>query len=307
MPEVYAPVTVPDLFEPGRYGLLSAVNWLTPTDTHWMGGVQYDANCTEVSVTLMECISGAPSPVPSKQATWAQITRGARPFTVYSEVDCTPDKDFWAQAQDDALRSLANAGPSQLERTFQTGASDRSGGKLIYPNLTTTGPIRDSTQRILLQPSATIISGAPLDIVEGLGALEETLAACWDGAGVIHASVRLGNALCARNLVYKDGQALYTWAGNRVVIGRGYVPNVGPGGTTPPGGSGWLFATGPIFGYRGTPKVYSNPDSFDRSVNTLKMIAEQTYLLGWSCCLAAVLVTTGGEQAGEPLSPLQDT
>lgn len=307
--EVYNAVTLPELFAPGEYGLSSAVNWVTSGE-RWAGGIQFDADCTEVAVTIMECISGTPTPIPSKFATWNHLTRGARSFDIYDRVDCSPADGTWYEvAQTKALRALTNSGPTQLERTFWTGAVGVTGGAgpRNYPNLTSIGPIYDSTNRILLQPSSTIISGAPLDVVEGLGALEEALGNCYDGAGVIHVPVRVGVELCARYLVYKQGDKLYTWLGNQVVIGRGYPSNFGPNGSVPPVGSTWMFATSPIFGFKGQPRTFQPRDSLDRSVNTLLMIAEQKFLLGWTCCLAGVLVTTGGEQAGDPLSPLQDT
>jgi len=305
----YLRVTIPDLFEPGRYGLASAINWVPGGDPHWQAGVQYDTDCTEVAVTIMECISGAPSPIPGKVPTWSRGTRGAHPFTVYEEVDCTPDVDWWEVGSQKALRALNNSGPMQLERTFQTGSVQVTGGAgpLNYPNLNSIGPIFASDGRILLQPASTIISGSPLDIVEGLGALETAFGLCYDGLGVVHMPIRMAAEMCARNLVYKDGNVLRTWLGNKVVIGSGYDFTKGPGNATAPGGSGWMWMTGPIFGYKAAPVVFDRTTQFDRSTNTYKVRAEQTYLLGWQCCLVAVLVTTGGEQAGDPGTPLQDT
>lgn len=298
MPEVYDPITLPDLFEQGPFGLSSAVNWLTNASAHWQGGVQYDSDCTEVAVTMMECISGAT--ISGKVDTWSHVTRGSRPFTIYDKVSCSPiGSDWWDVATTKALRALVNSGPVQLERTFWSGVSN-AGPALVYPNLTSTGPIFNDLGRILLQPATTAISGTPLDVVEGLGALEAAFGTCYDGAGVIHVPFRLGAALAANYLIYEKNNKLYTYGGNQVVLGRGYPTNIGPGGSTPPAGSTWMFATSPIFGLRATPRTFTREQSFDRSVNTLSMIAEQTHLLGWTCCLAGVLVTTGGLVGGSP-------
>lgn len=304
MADNYTVLSLPELFSSEGYGLASVMEWITPTDSHWLGGVQYDVDCTEVAITMMECISGAPSPNPTKSATWSQLTRGSRPFTLYDEVDCSPaDGDWWKTGQATALRGLANSAPTGIERALWNGATNSAP---VFPNLTTIGPIFDSSNRILLQPAATIISGTPLDLVEGLGRLEKALGDCYDGWGVIHVPTQLGPALGARALCYREGSRLYTYNGNRVAIGKGYS-GTGPGNTVQPAGSQFIYATGPVFGIRGAPRVMDPVQSFDRSVNTLKMIAEQTFLLGWTCCLAGVLVTTGGETAGEPGSPLQDT
>lgn len=295
MADNYEPLSLPDLFSPAGFGLTSVIEWLTG-GPHWQGGIQYDVDCTEIAVTMMECISGAPAVNPTKSATWARLTRGARPFTLYGEADCSPaDGDWWETGRDRALTALSHAAPTGIERAFWTGQTNSAP---VLPNLTTTGPIYAGAANILLlQPAATLISGAPLDVVEGLGRLEAALGTCYDGRGVIHVPEQLGPALAAQNLCYKEGTRLYTYEDNLVAIGRGY-PGTGPNGGAPPAGSMWMWATGPVFGIRGTPKTFDPVQMLDRSVNTYKVIAEQTFLVGWTCCLIGVLVTTGGEIAG---------
>ena len=306
--EVYEPISLPDLFLPGEYGLESVVNWV-PGTAHWGGGVQYDMDCAEVGVTIDPCISGAPDPIATKTVTWAHDTRGARAFEVYARADCTPGgSTWWDDAQTKVLKSLSQEGPTQMETTFWTGASGNP-PVLVYPNLVSTGPIRASGGRILLQPAnGAIISGTvPLDVVEGLGRLEAALGTQYRGIGVIHVPKVLGPALAAQKQIYEKAGKLYTYCGNLVAIGAGYPSNVGPGFTTPPTGTTWMIATGPIFGIRGQPVTFTREQSLNRSVNTLQMIAEQKILLGWQCGFAAVLVTTGGEPAGDPGTPLLDT
>lgn len=297
--EVYEPISLPELFLPSEFGLASVVNWVTGP-AHWGGGVQYEEDCAEVNVTASPCISGAPE-IAAKAVTWTHNTRGARAFDIFAEADCSPGgSDWWDTAQSKVLTALAQAGPTQMEATFWTGAVDNP-PLLNYPNLVSTGVVWDSTHRIVLQPAATIISGTvPLDVVEGLGRLEAALGAQYDGQGVIHVPKILGPALSAQHLVYEENGKLYTYCHNLVAVGNGYPSNVGPGFTTPPTGTTWMFATGPIFGLKGAPRTFTRESSFDRSVNTLKMIAEQKILLGYKCGLAAVLVTTGGEVAGDP-------
>jgi len=307
VPELYVPITLPDMFTLARVRLVEAINWIGSPPAHWQGGVQYDADCTEVSVTVSPCVSGVSVPVsPAKASTWSRTTRGSRAFTIYDEADCSPVGDWYDVGQQKVLRALTQSGPTQVERTFWSGTSGAT-PHVIYPNLSSTGPVLDETGRITLQPAGTIISGAPLDVVEGLNRLEETFGACYDGLGLIHVPLGLINSLCAKSLIYEENGIIRTWAGNRIVVGWGYPTNVGPGGTTPPGGSTWMWATSPVFGIRGRVQNFDPVQSFDRGVNTAKFIAEQTHLLGWTCCRVGVLVTTGGEQSGEPLTPLQDT
>jgi hypothetical protein len=302
--EVYQPVTPPDAFETAPFGLFSAINWVSSADTHWMGGIQYDSDCTEVGVTSSPCVSGAPdSATLTKTVTWSHNTRGARPFTVFDRVDCSMPGGGYENAAARATMALNRSAPTQVEATFWSGSSGL--GAPIFPNLTTAGPVLDSTGRITLQPASTLISGTPLDLTEGLGRLESALGDCYDGVGVIHVPDTLGPALAARGLCYVKGSQLVTYNGNIIVLGKGY-PGTGPGGSTFPGAL-WMRATSRPFGYRGSVRTFTQTESMDRTTNSIQMIAEQTFLLGWTCCLAGVLVTAGGEQSGEFNSPLQDT
>jgi hypothetical protein len=286
-----------DEFTPRPYGLTSVATPVTPTSPHWQAGVTWTPLCVSGSTTYMTCITGGTTVAPpAKSATYDRVFQGARPFTVVTEFDCSP-AGTWDDAEQIALTSLTRAEQHQIEQTFWTGIA--GGQQLIYPNLNTIGPIFDGAE-ILLQPGGTFISGAPLDIVEGLGRLENALASCWDGTGIIHVPTILIPAMCSQGLIYVVGNELYTKNGNEVVAGAGYQFNRGPGGATAPAGSGWIMATGPAFYITGPPRVIDRRSSFDRGVNTLKMISERTCVVGYSCCLAGVLVSTGGEPVGTP-------
>lgn len=297
--EVYTPITVPDAFVPADYGLLTAVNWVTPTNGNWAVGVSYEANCTATNITVDPCIiSGSPT-VPEKAATWDRSERGSRPFTVLARADCAPVDDWLTTGREKVLKSLSDNSQYALERTLWTGYAFGTSA-LIFPNLTTVGPITDASGRIVLQPASSLVAGGPYDVVEGLNRLEAQIVACgYTGNGVIHVPVAVSNALVAQHLVYDRGGKLYTKTGHQVVIGRGYDTTISPSGPAVTG-QAWMMATSPIFGIRGTPKTFDPMQSFDRSVNTLEFMAEQTFLLGWTCCRAGVLVSTGGEPAGLP-------
>ena len=294
MPENFIPITVPDLFTPGRYGLLTAVNWVTPPDAnHWRGGIVYDADCTEVAVTIMECITGAAA---SKTDTWSTLRRAARAFTCYDKVSCTPVGDWWDDAVARSLRALANSGPTQVEKTFWSGRSTTVGGGAvrIWPNLVDDGPIyTDATNRVLFQPDMVVVSGGlGLDVADALTALEKAFGDCYDGEGVVHVPYGLANRMAEAHLLFPDGSNIMRTAnGNRVVFGRGYDPTIGINNSTISNGTSWMFMTSPIFGIRGAPRTFTREQSLDRSVNTLSMIAEQTYVFAWHCCLAGVLVS----------------
>lgn len=303
MPNVYAPISIPDDFTPSLYGLFSAVNWLTNVDAHWKGGVQYDSDCAKSSITTSPCVSGSPDfSVLTKSATFSHVVRGARPFTVYTEHDCSAPGGGWENIMDRVKTAHSHSAPTLAEQCFWNGSTIK--GAPVFPNLSTTGPIFDETNRILLQPqSQPLITGSGnvgLDIVEALQRLEFSFAQCYDGVGVVHVPTVLLAALAARNLCYEKNGALYTYRGNRVVVGDGYTGG-GPDGTAAAAGTAWMRMTSPVFGIRGSVEVLGDETAmFFRDTNTIKMIVEQTFLLGWECCLIGVLVTTGGELAGLP-------
>jgi hypothetical protein len=125
-----------------------------------------------------------------------------------------------------------------------------------------------------------------------LGAVESALANCLRGVqGIIHISNDIASVLAEANLLVRDGPRLRTWNGNLVVVGNGY-PRSGPDGSDPGLGYGWMFGTGPIFAYRSDIHVLlENNSALNRTDNTVKAIAERTYLLGYDCCLVAALVS----------------
>lgn len=303
MATAYQLVNPVNPFTPLPYGLSSAVNWQLD-GARFEGGIQWESVCATGSVTLSPCITGAPPLDPvAKAATWDHTVRGARAFTIFSEIDCSPVGWTWEQAKTDAAQGFLNSEAFQLERVFQTGAIPGMPAGIILPNLTTTGPITDASflPNILLQPASVVVSGTGVDVVEGLGILEKQLGQCYQGGrGVLHVPLRLASALQAQyELVDKNG-VLYTEAGNKIVLGAGYEEAFGPGGVTAPAGMGWMFATGPVFGWRSDIRLLGGIDAeaFDRANNTRQMITERTVVLGWDCCLTAVLVTLGGEPAG---------
>ena len=177
---------------------------------------------------------------------------------------------------------VARSEQQQVEAAFWTGTV--GGQTVAFPHLAANAEVLDS-QQIVLQPAATTcVTG--VDAAHALGALEDCLADCYAGQGVIHIPRIALPTLAAWGLVQARDNGLFTTAGNRVVVGGGYTGS-GPDGTSPAAGSTWMFATGALFGYRGDVRMHSPRDSIDRSANTMRMIAERTYVLGFECCLLA--------------------
>jgi hypothetical protein len=258
-----------------------------------MAGLTYD-ECLVVTGA-----GGGPVvPMPTQTGNVTQTTRGATPFTVIAEFDCSPinDQDHVQIAQD----ALAQAEPWQVERAFWTGVA--AGQPVVWPHLASAANVLDQ-QGIILQTAAVVAaSGAggasnPNDIADGLGQLEGVLADCYDGIGVIHVPQFALPTLDAYGLVRVQGGVMKTLNGNLVSVGAGY-PGTSPAGAARAVGQTWMYATGAVMLYRGRPALRAKPESFDKAENTYRMIAYRTYVLGWDCCHAAVLVGLGTTPAG---------
>jgi hypothetical protein len=280
----------PPTFTSLPYGLWDAVQPRTADNPHWQQGVTWIERCPTGGTTYDECLSvtgtGAPPEPAAKADNVDQTFHGATPFTVFTEFDCSPVglRDAESVASD----ALARVENQQLEAAFWTGASGAQ--TVVFPHLAADAQVLDS-QSIVLQPAAsTCVTGA--DAAHALGALEDCLGDCYAGQGIIHIPRQVLPTFAAWNLVVERDGALWTPGGNRVVVGGGYTGSA-PDGSAPAAGTAWIYATGALFGYQGDVRFHSPRDSIDRAANTLRMIAERTYVLGFECCLIAAHIQLG--------------
>jgi len=296
----------PPTFTAARYGLLSVVDRQTSSGSHWQNGVTWSAYCTDDmgASTYDECIAvtGAPDngvPEPTVKSTNVDhVLHGATPFTPYVRFDCSPVGN--EEAVRIATEALGRTEEWQVEYAFWTGLVD--GKSLAFPHLAATVEVLDADGVVLQDVASPVATGAALDVVTGLGLLEEGLANCYGGRGVIHVPVRLLPTLIRHDLVEpvggrspnsgQFGQRLETAAGNLVAVGAGY-PGTGPDGTNPGPTAAWMYATGPVFMRRSDVKVTPFASAVNRDINMIEMIAERTYVLGFDCCLLAVQVELG--------------
>src|SRR5690554_5291721 len=97
-------IVQPPTFTPLPYGLLTTLrDDIRPGDARWMAGVTWESICAQGETTYDECWSvtgsGEAPPEPSAKSSTTEITRrGALPFTVFAEVDCSAP-GFWDRAQ----------------------------------------------------------------------------------------------------------------------------------------------------------------------------------------------------------------
>lgn len=290
-------------FTPLPFGLLSALGpeIRSPGDTHWQTGVTYEPLCGNAGTTYDECLAvtgtglgpiGSPA---AKIATGGLDQRGATPFAVYAQVDCSAP-GFWDRASDTVGDLITRSEQWQVERAFWTGLA--AGQPVVYPHLASDSTVVDDLGITLQTGAVEVVSGGSLDVVEGIGRLEAEIASCYDGVAVLHVPRVLNTAMIEASIVTREGPRYRTASGNVVVFGAGY-PGTSPAGVTT-SGVAWVYATGSMFIYRSSAEIFPIRDSIDRSDNTIHAIAERKYVIGWDCCHYAIPITIGGTVAGEP-------
>jgi hypothetical protein len=270
-------------------------------------GMLWQPLCPGGGSTFDGCIVSGGGTPPAKASNASLGLRGSTPFTVFTEVDCSP-VGWWDRAAENAEIALTQVEAYVVEQVFWTGTVAGI-TNAQYPHLAANAIVLEASLSTggptTLQTAATVVTGSVLDMVEGLGLLEQQLADCYKGgAGVIHVTQAVLDSLATNGLIVKDGAVYRTWNGNLVVPGGGYR-GTSPAGATATAGTSWMYATGPVFGWRSDISILGEPGQrLDRNVNTLKTIVERTYTLGFDCCHLAVQVSTGGVITGQPGTPV---
>lgn len=280
-------------FEPLPHGLWDVAEKPSVEGPHWQNGVTWEEHCDAGATTYDECIAvtgvgaQAPPAPASKTDNVTQAYRGATPFTVFTEYTCAPIGNEGVQAF--AEEALLKVEAWQAERAFWTGTAGNQ--NTVWPHLAEDTSLSDP-QGIVLQNAASQLVTGGGDIAHTLGVLEAGLADCYHGKGVIHVPMVALPTLTAESLVKDEGGTLVTAAGNKVIAGSGYTGS-SPAGVAAAAGTAWIYATGPVFAFRGNVRATPLSESFDRAENTVHMLAERTYVIAYECCLLATLVTLG--------------
>jgi hypothetical protein len=229
-------------------------------------------------------------PSPKFTSNTVSVNRGATVFTVYAEFDCAPvGLDQIKSAADVALKKVE---ARDVEAAFWTGAA--GGQTTVWPHLAANAALADSNGYTLQMAATPLVTGG-VNAATALGQLEQQLATCYAGMAYIHVPSLVLPTLAANKLIdcsKADQEELYTWRGNRIVVGGGY-PGTSPSGSAPAAGTSWIYGTGPVFGYRSEIFTREMPGTFDRAENTVKQLASRNYVLGFGCCLAAANVNLG--------------
>lgn len=282
-------------FTTPQFDLLSTATQLNLPDSRWKMGITWEPLCPESSGTYDPCTAvvdnaGAAEPAPTppaKDATTEWQIRGATPFTAYSRIDCSPVGQ-WDQLSDVNQQALIRSEARFVETAFWSGVA--GGQTIVFPHLAADTEFSDGED--LLQPAATVVTEIPQQVYVAIGMLEDAVRDCYPGVATIHVPLRIAGEFVSLNLTEPRAGTMYTRSsGSKVVIGD--YPGTAPDGTSTPGVT-WVYATGEVFFARDRePTRFRPAESFDRDVNTLSMIAERTYVIGWDCCLFAIPIQNG--------------
>jgi hypothetical protein len=283
-------------FTPASFGLLNTATPLPELERHWSMGLTWEPNCGDASSTWAQCLAverGSPPTDPgpagtpeAKAATASSVIRGAIPFTVYVEHDCSA-VGGWDRVRKRAADALTRAEGRIVESVFWTG--EAAGTEVVFPHLAADAVlIEDEAGGAPLQEAAEIVA-SPLGIVDALGELEGAIGSCYDGVATIHVPRKLIPRMASNGMIRAQGGLINTTLGTKVAAGRGY-PGTGPAGTEAAGVE-WMYATGEVFYRRGEIVQPTDVETLNRATNTIKALAERTYVIGWDCCILAIPVT----------------
>lgn len=128
--------------------------------------------------------------------------------------------------------------------------------------------------------------------VEALACLEQGLAECQCGQGMIHATPQVVTHWVNQNLVIREGGLLITQLGTIVAADGGYDGS-GPQGVPAASGSVWAYGTGMVEVRLGDVAVFpsSFAEALNRTTNTIEFRAERMAAATWDkCCLVAAEV-----------------
>lgn len=292
-------------YTPAQYDLLSTATFLDLQDAHWQMGINWVPNCPEVSGALDACLALTAdgedgteenpaeliavdldgNTVKSPTSGWA--IRGATPFTVYARIDCSP-VGTWDEISARTEQALTRAEATAVEQAFFSGILPDQTDETVYPHLASENYVVDGED--LMQIPAEVVSETPVTPQVGIGLLEHAMRQCYPGVATLHMPLSMAALMGNLDLSEVRAGTVRTRAGSKVVFGAGY-PGTAPDGTDTPGVS-WIYATGDVFYQRDAVRRFTPVESLDRTVNTVQMIAERTYVIGWDCCLMAVPVIT---------------
>lgn len=275
-------VKSPRCNQPPKYGLLSSIDPITPSDSHWMAsGLEWeDPICgPQVEAFIDQC---PPATGYSKPEDDFNMFCHSDPFVVIGSYHCSPVGRPADEAFEIARQRLLTWESYRVERVLWTGITqDGEGVNPSFANGNTTCGI---------EPEDLSAAGA-IDPVSAVALLEAELAERVSCGGTLHVPYGLMAYLAKHNLLIVDGDELYSPTGFKIIAGHGY-PGSAIGNDPAAAGTTWVFATGPMVIARSNVMMVPDnvSESVDRLINNVTVRAERMYSVGFSCALLGVRV-----------------
>lgn len=266
---------------PPRYGLIQAARDALaggdPTNGRWQNGLAWEPEACGVGEVKDPCDAN-----PNKETNANRTIREFDPVALVVGDRCSSfdvRRDWQARAR----RKLLACQSKLLAEEFWNGALARS---------------RSLPNAFLAQLGANTITTSPVNLVDGLSCLEEALADCGCGRGMIHATVGTTTWWRRFGLIDRVGDQLLTINGTVVVADAGYTGDgptiIAEGGApdTATSGSVWAYGTdmvdvrlGPI---RLVPDAEDLAGAVDRTDNLVEFRAERLAAVTFDgCCHVA--------------------
>lgn len=265
--------------EPLPFGLFSISRIIEEGPGHWQQGVEWEpAVCGAASLyPCPTCVQNDAGTEPLKVYEDGPGTDFATPFTVYGSFHCSPIGN-WDRASERARQLLANGEERAAELGIANGTNH------------TSKALQDASS-----VDVTPTPGTAVSVAEGLAILEAYIGANGSGKGAIIANRR--ELLLANEngkLIEREGDHLETVLGTPVAAVGGWDGRTGPNNDAAGAGEAWIFALG------SAPRIWRSDvfmtaereNSLDTAQNNLDILAERTYVIGWDCFTAAVLVNS---------------
>lgn len=282
MAKVAPPATVDGpAVEPLRYGLFSVATMPEMPNNRWTAGVTWESEvpCEHATAYGSDCESPAGVPLTFREG---QDVVEALPFQAKGSYRCKTFSKPADEAQARALNHLLGWEERQVERAIMHG---------------------DLGNTPSFQGAVILNGGVSTTPENALNILEEWLGQNVPGIGVLHVPRALAGAygmgMSAKAGFSRQGSHLETMLGTLVAMGAGYdIDNVSPSGVKPAPGERWVYASARPVVRRS--EVFFTPGE-DNRVNTddndLTVAAHRTYVVGWDCTVAAVLVDSASTES----------
>lgn len=259
-----------------RHRLLDVAIIADPTDQHAFGGIQWvPAPCERPGIADDPCPDGEGEDE-GKEFLRPEDIRQVDPFAVYGSFQCSPVGFPEEQRRGRALEHLLTDEARAVEYAVWTGASGN---------------------RPRLADPTTEVLGSTNSAAQAVAWLEDRMAVLTPSRITLHMPVGALSWLSTETVAVGDpaGEQL-TPQGSPIAAGAGYSEaNTSPTGVPAPAGAYWIYATGPVYGWRGP--ILELPDipmvDLLRQRNEVIAMAERPWLIGWDCPVVAVLLDPG--------------